>query len=71
MQSSVQQHHQHQDDVEFTQSRRFLIQILLHRYQQLLNRLESQFAVNPEQREQLIKTILTYEWLSEASEASA
>ena len=67
MQSSTQQQqHQDQDDAEFTQSRRFLVQLLLHRYQQLLNRLETQFAVSPEQHEQLRKTILTYEWLSEA-----
>ena len=57
------------EDAEFNQSRRFLIQLLLHRYQTLLNHLETQFVVNPEQRAQLIKTILTYEWLSSTSEA--
>ena len=70
MQSSTQHHHQHQDqdDAEFTQSRRFLVQLLLHRYQQLLNRLETQFAVSPEQQEQLRKTILTYDWVSDAAD---
>ena len=53
------------EDAEFTQSRRFLIQLLLHRYQQLLNRLETQFVVSPEQRELLNKTILSYEWVSD------
>jgi hypothetical protein len=53
-----------QDDA-FIQSRRFLYQLLLHRYQQLLNRLETQFVVSPEQRERLIKTILTYDWIAD------
>lgn len=53
------------DAEEFNQSRRFLLQLLLHRYQQLLNRLETQFVVTPEQRELLNKTILSYEWVSD------
>ena len=72
MQSSTQQpqpQQQGQDGAEFTQSRRFLIQLLLHRYQQLLNRLETQFAVSPEQRAQLVKTILTYDWVSSSDAA--
>ena len=60
----MQSQTQIQDDA-FIQSRRFLYQLLLHRYQQLLNRLETQFVVSPEQRERLIKTILTYDWIAE------
>lgn len=57
-----------QTDAKFTQSHRFLIQLLLHRYQQLLNRLETQFVVSPEQRVQLNMMILTHEWIYAANQ---
>jgi hypothetical protein len=50
----------------YPESRRFLREILMYRYSQLLLKIEKQYPMTPEQKDRLYKRILNIGWIDSA-----
>jgi len=51
---------------KYPESRRFLREILMYRYSQLLLNVEKHYPMSPEQKEQIYKRILNIRWIDSA-----
>ncbi len=56
--------------IAMSESRRFLRELFMYRYSQLLLALDKHYLLTPDQKTKLYKTILNLEWIDQAFEES-